>query len=408
MHYEINILDDDNHDHELERSFNMNSSRNYNNNDKDELLHNLQLEMDALKVRLFKKEENENNDIIMKNNDNLHENFCDYEIKDTNNNDNHDFHISCLTTNTSFDNNNDDDYSKAATVSTPNSLCFIKDDNNDDDYSLQHDTNKLQHNNDLLLEIMEINLLIADIVCKLSSYSVEYHHHHATIATNKASSAALHDNSNKMIVPIVVDSKEIIQQEQIDIDIIISEIFLTHAINIQEDINSTNQQEDMSPLLSHCVLLDCDATTSTRKERFTINQIINDIFFSLATKSCEISYNNNICSNNNIVDFSNDLITSEQILLHALYCIENRNNIKKIIINQTIESYYINKNINNSRRERNDLLLLNEPFYDNHISKHGDYDYDDDNYPQEQILVECSNNNNSGRFGSVFNWFRRK
>lgn len=224
---------------------------------------------------------------------------------------------------------------------------------------------------------MEINLLIADITCTLASLSIE---HHCASATNKAS-ATMYDDSiatktNKYSnnIATIVDSKETIQQEQIDIDITVSEIFLTYALNLQED---------MSPL-SHCVILDYDITTAT-KETFTISQIINDIFFSLATKSCELTYNHDMGVNN--VNVDNDVTTSEQILLHTLCCAENKN---KEIINHAIESYCVNKN---NKRKENDLAALNEPFYDNDV-KHG-YDYD------------YSNDNNSTRF-SIFSWFRRK
>merc|ERR1712151_1190566 len=104
---------------------------------------------------------------------------------------------------------------------------------------------------------------------------------------------------------------------------------------------------------------------------------INDILFSLATKSCEINYNND-----------------------TIYCIKNRN---IDVINHTIESYYINKNNNGNSRKENDLLLLNEPFYDNHIISM----YGDNNYPKEHKIIENSNTKSAGGFGSIFNWFRR-
>jgi len=295
-----------------------------------------------------------------------------------------------------------------------------------------------QSKNDLQMEIMDINLLIADIIVTLSSYNME------SIAKAMPSHIMLIDKNNQQQMPkkawttsnapiinnnIVIDSKETIQYELIEIDMTVSEIYLMMTLDIQED--KKYQSNNIPPLL-HPITLDYhtydnkEPNARMKKERFTIDSIVADLSFSLASKSCEISYCHHDGIGNEKIDISMEVLASEQLLLYVLHNKEHRMNeinyynilsidghqnlseenlcvnilasdISYTLDNSSgkspIETYYVHKH---------EETVFQESFYND--KHHYDNESFDNDYPQEQIFMEKTND---GVLKSFMSWFRR-
>lgn len=290
----------------------------------------------------------------------------------------------------------------------------------------------LQSKNDLQMEIMEINLLIADIIVTLSSCKIDSAAKVAPLKKvdnqQKQNPKKLCDGSNAPIINknVIIDSEETIQEELMEIDMIVSEIYLMITLDIQED---TNPELIEIPPLSYPIILDyptCDSKESKvtmKKERFNVVAIVADLSFSLASKSCEMSYCHYNQTGSKKIDISTEVLASEQLLSYSLHNKEHRMNEiyyhntlsssdnqdlsdENLCINilasdisytlysgsNSIDSYYVHKN-----KE----TMSQESFYDD--KHHYDASFDKD-YPQEQIFVV---NDNTGVLNSFMKWFRK-